>query len=1117
MQLLDLVGTLGGARFRAPAPDAPLYAVGGQVRLVNAATGETVWITPMAGAMPQVAGYTTHSTRLPITLDGVEGSLLPDHLDAARAAGAEGRSVAGWTAPAPFWSAAVELMARPVGPETILYASRPGGQGITSYALAADNSLRTLAVTADSADGHAWGVAQMAAATVDGRNFLLTASTTENGVSVWEMGANGGLTLRHSLNAAWSETRPSIPVEAPSALAVATLGTQTYVFLAAQGTSSVTAMVLDSRGVLTAQSQVMDTLTTRFDSVAALDALVVGDRLFVAAAGTDGGVTLFLRLPDGSLQVVGVVEDTPALSLVAVSAVRLQRVGMDLQVFVTSAQEEGVTVLRVPLSSLGAVGSATALDDVLTAPTGGAVNGLAGRDIIMDSAGSETLTGGAGEDLFILRGDGAADVIADFTPGQDRIDLSRWDFFRSAAQLDFTPTATGAVLTFWTERLELIAGRPLTLAEVLAALVEPGGQVAIDPGQPEPFTTAPVDELGAGPVTGVTPPGGLPGNDTLIGTDWQDSLVGGGGDDSLTGGGDADSLWGGEGRDTLAGGIGNDQLWGEASDDHLSGDDGADTLDGSDGNDMLLGGGGADLLAGGDGDDSLSGDDGADRLTGGLGQDTLDGGAGDDTLMGEAGHDRMSGGAGADLLDGGDGNDTLDGGTEADTLTGGIGADALHGGDGDDLLTGDAGDDLLSGGEGVDRLDGGAGADTLDGGGGDDLIQSGTGADQARGGDGNDVITGGEGDDTLRGEAGADSLTGDAGGDWLEGGDGADHLDGGEGADRIFGGADNDQIYGGGGEDNIGGGAGADTVFAGTGHDSVWGEDGNDWIEGGPGRDLIGAGPGEDTIFGGDDGDRIDAGPGNDRVYGEGGADAMWGYDGFDFMVGGDGHDAMDGGPGNDALVGEWGDDYLAGSDGDDWLDGGPGNDFLMGGNGRDQFLGGDGDDVLATDAGDDTAFGGAGQDILIGMPGNDVLYGGYGRDLVVGGFGNDAIFGEEDHDWLHGDAGADWLFGGDGNDWIYGGTGNDYLLGGASGDVFVFEHTGRGEVDRILDFQNGLDLMQINGVYGATAAARFRGLSIGSTWVDGVQAATVSWGGHVIILDRVAPQALDVNDFLWV
>ena len=64
---------------------------------------------------------------------------------------------------------------------------------------------------------------------------------------------------------------------------------------------------------------------------------------------------------------------------------------------------------------------------------------------------------------------------------------------------------------------------------------------------------------------------------------------------------------------------------------------------------------------------------------------------------------------------------------------------------------------------------------------------------------------------------------------------------------------------------------------------------------------------------------------------------------------------------------------------------------------------------------------------------------------------------------WLHGNAGDNELSGGGGTDYLYGNKGDDTLTGGTGAqDYFIFDRHG---VDRITDFEDGMDLVQIAGV----------------------------------------------------
>jgi Ca2+-binding RTX toxin-like protein len=103
-------------------------------------------------------------------------------------------------------------------------------------------------------------------------------------------------------------------------------------------------------------------------------------------------------------------------------------------------------------------------------------------------------------------------------------------------------------------------------------------------------------------------------------------------------------------------------------------------------------------------------------VTGGAGNDNVTGGGNADTLIGNAGNDTIDGGNGSDMLDGGAGEDSLTGGAGNDVLLGGAANDTLTSGTGNDSLLGGDGNDLLALGTSLDvndTIDGGAGLDTL--------------------------------------------------------------------------------------------------------------------------------------------------------------------------------------------------------------------------------------------------------------------------------------------------------------------------------------------------------------------------------------------------------------------
>lgn len=190
----------------------------------------------------------------------------------------------------------------------------------------------------------------------------------------------------------------------------------------------------------------------------------------------------------------------------------------------------------------------------------------------------------------------------------------------------------------------------------------------------------------------------------------------------------------------------------------------------------------------------------------------------------------------------------------------------------------------------------------------------------------------------------------------------------------------------------------------------------------------------------------------DDRIVGDNNAEG-------NFFFGGDGNDIIRGKGADDRLAGEDGDDKIFGDDGEDLLEGGNGEDRIEGGAGNDSLSGGNQRDVMRGNQDNDQLFGGNGDDRLLGGTGSDSLY---------GENGDDDIFGQAGDDYIQGDDGIDRIDGGRDDDRIDGGADNDFLFGGAGNDVFVFEDIEDMGRDRIKDWQDGRDQVDLTG-YGFT------------------------------------------------
>ncbi|WP_282078370.1 calcium-binding protein [Epibacterium ulvae] len=257
---------------------------------------------------------------------------------------------------------------------------------------------------------------------------------------------------------------------------------------------------------------------------------------------------------------------------------------------------------------------------------------------------------------------------------------------------------------------------------------------------------------------------------------------------------------------------------------------------------------------------------------------------------------------------------------------------------------------------------------------------------------------------------------------------------------------------------------------------------------------------GDNLLTGSQAADRIVGAAGNDSLWGAAGADSLLGGDGADMLRGQAGHDRLWGGSGADHLNGDRGRDTLSGNEGADRLYGAAGHDVLWGARGNDRLYGQRGNDRLEGQAGHDSLWGGAGTDRLVGGTGADQLRGQAGNDRLFGGTGRDDLGGGQGQDRLYGQQGADRL---------NGGAGADLLWGGAEGDVFVF--AGRHGQDRIMDFQQGRDVMDLRAL-AQGGAERVSDLDIRSAQGGRL----IDTGSGTILLEDLARLELTADDFIF-
>lgn len=331
-----------------------------------------------------------------------------------------------------------------------------------------------------------------------------------------------------------------LPVAVPHLLEVVELAGRDYVLLGAHGTSSISVLELQD-GVPVLRDQVGDDMKTRFQNITVLDTVSVSGRVFILAGGADDGLSLLELLPGGRLLHHATVADGPATSLGNVPALAVDVVDGRIIVFASGQEADGVTVLAIETGDLapprlaGPAGDTLVGDgrnDLLAGGAGGdLLHGQGGDDILLDGAGSDTMWGGAGADVFVFVRDGQRDVVMDFDPAQDRLDLSALGLIYGRESVDIVQAGAGLLITAAGEEIELRGAGILRPEMLTSAHLVDLWHIVGPP--PDPQGSVSGDGPGgtllmAGPAGEVLT--GLGGADTLRGAEGDDVLLGDPGD-----------------------------------------------------------------------------------------------------------------------------------------------------------------------------------------------------------------------------------------------------------------------------------------------------------------------------------------------------------------------------------------------------------------------------------------------------------------------------------------------------------------------------------------------------------------------------------------------------------
>ena len=322
------------------------------------------------------------------------------------------------------------------------------GQGFGEEASACSNcnGNGTLTNTDNVTNGELTGAAGLAKAIIGGTTYIFAAGFADDGVSSYSLAADGSLTNTDNVD---DGEDGDLLLDGVHAMATAVVGTRTFLFTASSVDNGISVFDVAADGTLTNVDNVDDDGTFNLAGAGAITTINIAGITYLFAGGfDDDGFSTFVVAADGSLHLADNVADDGTLELDGLRQLSAAKVGNKFLLFASSSQDDGVSVFKINAAGHSILGTAGGnIIDATHAPagqplpsqlgdhifgfgSGDLLSGLAGNDVLDGGDGQDFLTGGKGRDHFDFNlvtesvVGASRDVIRDFHHTQhDKIDL----------------------------------------------------------------------------------------------------------------------------------------------------------------------------------------------------------------------------------------------------------------------------------------------------------------------------------------------------------------------------------------------------------------------------------------------------------------------------------------------------------------------------------------------------------------------------------------------------------------------------------------------------------------------------------------------------------------------
>ena len=360
-----------------------------------------------------------------------------------------------------------------IGGQSFLFSAEWNQSGFESQSIASDGAITQLASYGDSAGQFLGDVSAIEAVNLRGKDYLFVASGVDAGIESYRINADGSLISVDQV----------VPSEGGfsgiSDMAGIDACGRSFLVVADAGTDSLLVYRVSKGGNLKLKEVLTDTNDLRIANVQDVEVFEWQGRSFVVAGGGDDGFSVFEINKKGESTHLGTVADDFHTSLDNISSIAVQVLPGEVQLFIGSDSEHGITRFSLTLDNGSNVIEGGKTNDILTGTAGDdtiygyghrdTLHGEGGDDRLHDGRGRDEMWGGSGADVFVFTKDRSLDKIMDYELGTDLIDLSDYPLLYHISDLVITPTADGAIIDVNGDLIEIHStdGQPLQATDFL--------------------------------------------------------------------------------------------------------------------------------------------------------------------------------------------------------------------------------------------------------------------------------------------------------------------------------------------------------------------------------------------------------------------------------------------------------------------------------------------------------------------------------------------------------------------------------------------------------------------------------------------------------------------------